>query len=138
MRLYEKENITNAKICTIAVDPKEYFEKFKSRTLNKKHKGVRRDTKGMNFESYAKRIATLREPDDERNKKQIVQKRLQVTNTEMKMTSVNKVQFANLNNKRYYYLGGIVYLHYRHPLLLKIHQMKKVYPKIHTVIEQKK
>lgn len=26
----------------------------------------------MNFESYAKRIATLRDPDDERNKKQIV------------------------------------------------------------------
>ena len=56
----------------------------------------------------------------------------------MKMTSVNKVQFANLNNKRYYYLDGIVYLHYRHHLLSKIYQMKKVYPKIHTVIEQKK
>ena len=38
-----------------------------------------RDTKGMNFESYAERIATLREPDDKRNKKQFVQKRLRVT-----------------------------------------------------------
>ena len=58
---------------------------------------MRRDTIGMNFESYYKRIATLRQPDDERNEKQIAQKRLQVTNTEMKMASVNKVQFAGLN-----------------------------------------
>ena len=54
----------------------------------------------MNFESYAKRIATLREPDDERSKRHIVQKRLQVTNTKMKMTGANKVQFPSLNNKR--------------------------------------
>ena len=138
MRLYEKENITNAKICTIAVDPKEYFEKFKSRTLNKKHKGVRRDTKGMNFESYAKRTATLKEPDDGRNKKQIVQKRLRVTNTVMKMTSINKVQFARLNDKRYYFSNDIVSLPYGHPLLSKICQIRKTYPKIHKVIEQEK
>ena len=90
MGLYEIENISNANICTIAVKPKEYFEKFKNRTLNKKHKGVRWDTKEMNFESYAERIATLRECDNDRNEKQIVQKRLQVTNTEMKMTSVKQ------------------------------------------------
>ena len=64
---------------------------------------MRRDTKGLNLESYAGRIATLREPDNERNKKQIVQKKLQVSNTEMKMTSVNKVQFASLNDKRFYF-----------------------------------
>ena len=54
----------------------------------------------MSFESYAKRIATLREPDDKRNKQQIVQKKLQVTDTEIKMTTVNKVKLATLNNKR--------------------------------------
>ena len=64
---------------------KKYFEKFKNRTLSKKHQGVRRDTKGMNFKSYAERIKILKEPDGERNKKQIAQKRLQVNNTEMKM-----------------------------------------------------
>ena len=74
MGLYEIENISNQNICAIAVNPKEYFEKFKNRTLNTKHKGVRRDTKGMNFESYTKRIATLRELDNVRNKKEIVQK----------------------------------------------------------------
>ena len=33
---------------------------------------MRRETKGINFESYAERIATLKEPDKESNKKQIV------------------------------------------------------------------
>ena len=53
-----------------------YFEKSKNRTLNKKHKGVRQDTKGMNFENYAERIATLKERNDDRSKKKIVQKML--------------------------------------------------------------
>ena len=128
--LYGIENISNTNTCTIAVNPNEYFEKFKNRTLNKEHEGVRQDIKRMNFESYAERIATLREPGDERNKRQIVQKRLQVTNTKMKMTSINKVQFTSLNDKRYYFSGGIVSLPYWHPLLSKICQIKKVCPKI--------
>ena len=125
MGLYKIENINKANISTISVNRKQYFGKFKNRTLNKKHKVVRRDSKGMNFESYAERIATLKEPDLERNKKYIVQKKLSVTNTEMKMTSVNKVQLAHLKNKRYYLLNGIVSLPYGHPLLSKIRQIKK-------------
>ena len=112
---------------------KSILKIFKNITLNKKHKGVIQDTKGMNFKSYAERIATLKQPDEERNKKQIVQKRLQVSNNEMKMTSVNKVEFASLNDKRYYFLDGIMSLPYKHPLLSKIRQIKKGYPKIHTV-----
>ena len=50
MGLYEIENIDNTNICKIAVNPKEYFEKLKNRSINKKYKGVRRDTVGMNFE----------------------------------------------------------------------------------------
>ena len=60
MGLFETESIDNQNICTIAVNPKEYFEKFKDRAINKKHKGVRRDTTGMHFESYAARIRNLR------------------------------------------------------------------------------
>ena len=41
MGLYEIENIDNANICTIAVNPKEYFEKLKNRSINKKHKVVK-------------------------------------------------------------------------------------------------
>ena len=76
---------------------------------------MRQDTKGMNFESHAKKVATLKQLGKERNKKQIVQKRLQVTNTEMKMTSINKIQFASLDEKRYYFSDGIVSLPYGHP-----------------------
>ena len=63
MGLYEIENIDNANICTIAVNPNEYFEKLKNRSINKRDKGIRYDTVGMNFESYARRITTLRNID---------------------------------------------------------------------------
>ena len=50
--------------------------------------------------------------------------RLQVKNTEMKMTSVNKVKFAQLNDKRYYFSDGIVSLPFGHPILDKIREYK--------------
>ena len=99
---------------------------------------MRQATNRLNFESYAERIGTLREHDGERNKKQIVQKWLQVANTEMRMASVNKAQFASLDNKRYHFMDGIVSLPYGHPLLSKIRQVKKAYRKIHIVIEEEK
>ena len=139
MGLYEIENINNQNICTIAVNPKEYFEKFKDRKINKKHKGVRKDTQGMNFESYAMRINTLREVDDKKEEKKIVQKRLQVKNTNMTMTSVNKVQFAKLNNKGFFHFSdGIVSLPFGPPALNKVREYKKSLPQIHTVIQKEK
>ena len=138
MGLYEVENIDNQNICTIAINPKEYFEKFKNRNINKKHKGVRRDTAGMFFESYASRISKIKEFDSEKKEKKIVQKKLQVKNTQMKMTSVNKVQFASLNDKRYYFSDGIVSLPFGHPSLTNLREYKKSLPKIHTVIKQEK
>ena len=74
MGLFEIENINNQNICTIAINPKEYFEKFKDRKINKKHKSVRKDTTGMNFESYAMRINMLREFDDKKEKKNCTKK----------------------------------------------------------------
>ena len=74
MGLYEIENINNQNICTIAINPKEYFEKFKDRKINKKHKGVRKDTQGMNFESYAMIINTLREVDNKKEEKKCTKK----------------------------------------------------------------
>ena len=138
MGLFEIENINNQNICTIAINPKEYFKKFKDRKINKKHKGVRKDTKGMNFESYAMRINMLKESDDKKEEKKIVQKGLQVKNTNMTMTSVNKVQFARLNDKRYYFLDGIVSLPFGHPTLNKVREYQKSLPKIHTVIQTEK
>ena len=67
-----------------------------------------------------------------------MQKRLQVKNTNMIMTSINKVKFASLNDKRYYGSDGIVSLPFGHPLLNEVREYKKSLPKIHTVIEQEK
>ena len=92
----------------------------------------------MNFEYYAQRISSLRQIDSERNVKKLVQKRLQVKNTNMTITSVNKVKFASLNDKRYYASGGIVSLPFGHLLLNEVREYKKSLPKIHTVIEQEK
>ena len=76
MRLYEIEKIDNTNICTIAVNPKEYLKKLKNRSINKKHKGVKRDTPGINFESYAEIIKVLREVDRERVEKKISSKKV--------------------------------------------------------------
>ena len=69
MGLYEVENLDNVDLCTIAINPKEYFEKLKDRKRNKKHKGVRGDTPGMTFESDAEKIASLRQVDTKSRKK---------------------------------------------------------------------
>ena len=54
------------------------------------------------------------------------------------MTSVNKVQFASLNDKRYYFSGRIVSLTFDHPTLSSLRHLKKSYPIIHTIIENEK
>ena len=56
----------------------------------------------------------------------------------MMMTTVNKVQFASLNDKKYYFLDGIVSLPFRHPSLSELRDYKKSLPKIHTVIKEEK
>ena len=74
MGLYQIENIINQNICTIALNPKEYFEKLKDRKIDKKHKGVRKDTLGMCFESYAMRINSLEISTVKKNKKKLHKK----------------------------------------------------------------
>ena len=139
MGLFEIENIDNPNIYTVAVNPKEYFEKFKNRAINKKHKGVRRDTKGMDFERYASRIKDLRiDLKNKVEKEKVIQKRLQVKNTEMIMTSSNKVKFAQLNDKRYYFSDGIVSLPFGHPSLEEIRNYKKSLKDIHLIIDNEK
>ena len=39
VRLFEFENIDNANVITIALNPKEYYERFANHSDNKKHKG---------------------------------------------------------------------------------------------------
>ena len=54
----------------------------------------------VKHESYAQRIMSLQECDTNTKKKQtMIQEIFQVKNTEMKMVSLNKVQFAGLNKQ---------------------------------------
>ena len=46
----------------------------------------------------------------------------------MIMTSVNKIKFASLNDKRYYGSDGIVSLPFGHPLLNEVREYKKSLP----------
>ena len=48
--LYEIENIYNPNILTIAINPKEYFEKHKDYSINKKHKDVKKKQKKTRYE----------------------------------------------------------------------------------------
>ena len=83
----------------------------------------------MDFESYANRITPLRSLDCQKDeRKKIIQKMLQVKNTNMITTSVNKVKFASLSDKRYYFSDGIVSLPYGHPLLKEVREYKKSLP----------
>ena len=91
--LYEVESIDNPNIITLAVNPKEYFEVFRSREINKKHKGIKKSTPGMNFENLASRIMDFREYSYiEKAPKKIKQKRFQVKRTHMQMTTVSRNQ----------------------------------------------
>lgn len=61
--LHELEAIDNANMLIIVVNPKESFEKYKVNKINKKHKGMRKDTPGMTFESFPGRIISIKEYD---------------------------------------------------------------------------
>ena len=54
--LYEVEHIDDPCYVTLAVNPKEYFEYFKSELINKKHKGIKKGSVDMEYENYAERI----------------------------------------------------------------------------------
>ena len=133
--LYEVESIDNANLVAIAVNPKEYFEVFKNKAINQKHKGVKKSTPGMDFESFASRIMDAREyTQSQKRSKQITQMRFQLKRTDMKLTTINKTQFAGLNDKRYYLTDGSTCLPYGHFLLAELNEKKKQYKKIQNVL----
>ena len=141
--LFEIENIDKPNVITIALNPKEYYERFSNHSDNKKHKGLKKSTPDMDFDSYSNRLSDLTEYCNELLNKpnpvqQIEQKRFQVINESMQMKSVNKVQFGQLNDKRFYFSNGIVSLPYGHPFLENLRKQKDKYRNIHKVIQTKK
>ena len=113
--MYEVDNIL-----TIAINSKEYFEKYKDFSINKKHKGLKKNTPGMGFETYAEKLATIHEYCLGRKPRKIEQKRIQIINDSVPRKSVKKTKFAGLNDKRFYFHDGIVSLPFGHFLLNKV------------------
>ena len=54
--LYEVEHIDDPCYVTLAVYSKEYLEYFKNDSINKKHKGIKKGSAGMEYENYAETI----------------------------------------------------------------------------------
>ena len=91
----------------------------------------------MRFEVYANRVMSLNEFTNEKVKK-IQQNRFQIKNTEMRMQSISKSQFAGLNDKRFYFYDGIVSMSFVQPLLEKLRKEKKKETHIHLHIKEKR
>ena len=91
--LFEVENINRANVITIAINPKEYLEEFDDYSINKKHKGLKKGTRGMNFDAYCSKLETISEYFNYQVEptKKIKQKRFQVINDSMQMRTVNKI-----------------------------------------------
>ena len=94
--------------------------------INNKHKVVKRGTKSMNFEKYAGGILTIYEAREGVNKFSKKQKQTRFENKKgnMIMVTVEKVEFGQLNDKRYMLPDGISSLPYRHKDLEYIENFK--------------
>ena len=97
----------------------------------------------MDFDSYSNRLSDLTDycnkPLNKQNLvQQIEQKRFQVINESMQIKSVSKVQFGQLNDKRFYFSNGIVSLPHGHPYLENLRKQEDKYRNIHKVIQTKK
>ena len=71
----------------------------------------------MGFDSYSSRLCELTEYTNEylnkSNKVELIEQKIfQVVNESMLMKSVRKVQFGQLNEKRFYFSNGIISLPY--------------------------
>ena len=112
-------------------------------TDNKKYKGLHKSTPGMDFDSYYSHLSDLAEYYTEfltkpNPVKKIEQKRFQIVDESMQMKTVRKVQFGQLNDKRFYFSNGITSLLYGHLFLEKTRKQKNKYRNIHKVIQTKK
>ena len=97
--LYEFENIEHGIICAICVNPKEYLELYGILfEANKKHKGVKRGTKGMDFDKYASRILTPEDAREGTNRFAKKQKQTRFKNHKgnMIMESIEKCELGQL------------------------------------------
>ena len=125
--LYEVEHIDDPCYVTLAVNPKEYFEYFKSECVNKKHKRIKKGSVGMDYENYAERIKPLFDFDTYKKSKLDTKEvvRISVKKGEMTTHKMTKTKFSQLSDKRFYFANGIVSLLFGYLSLKEIDEYKK-------------
>ena len=125
--LYEVENINDPCLVTLPVNPKEYLKYFRSENVNKKHKGIKKGSVGMNFENFAERIKQLYDFDTffkpKNDTKPVV--RISLKKGEMTTHKIVKTKFSQLNDKRFYFPNAMISLPFGHSSLEDIHTFKK-------------
>ena len=125
--LYKFENINDPCFVNSAVHPKEYLEYFKSKNVNKKHKGIKKGLVRMDFENFAERIKPCYSFDNyikpQKDAKPIV--RISVKKGEMTTHKIVKTKFLQLNDKRFYFLNAIISLPFGHNSLTELDTFKK-------------
>ena len=125
--LYEFEHIDDPCYVSLAVNPKEYFEYFKSECVNKKHKRIKKGSVGMDYENYAERIKPLFDFDTYKKSKLDTKEvvRISVKKGEMTTHKMTKTKFSQLSDKRFYFANGIVSLPFGYLSLKEIDEYKK-------------
>ena len=103
---HEIEHVDNPCVLTLAVSPKEYFELFEDKNLNKKHKGIKKGSSGLGFKNVAGRIRSLVNFDTFEQPSQDTKQvsRFAVVAGEMVKAAVTKTKFSQLNYKRFYFM----------------------------------
>ena len=91
---YSYTHINKANVITIALNPKEHYERFDDHADNKKHKGLKKSTRGMDFDSYSSRLPDLNEFSKEffKKPKKIQQKRFQIIIKSVQVKAVSFLQ----------------------------------------------
>ena len=125
--LCEVEHIDDPFYVTLAVNPKEYFEYFKSNSTNKKHKGIKKSSAGMEYKNYAEGIKPLLNFNTYKKPKSDIKDvvRIFVKKGEMTTYKIRKSKFSQLNDKRFYFPNAVVSLSFGHLSLNKIGEYKK-------------
>ena len=100
---FEIKHIDDPCILTIACNPKEHFEMFVRGDINKKHKGIKKRSTGLGFETFSDRMPSLINFDTFKKTPQDFKEvpRLTLSEGKMQKKKVIKVNFLRLTIKVY-------------------------------------
>ena len=125
--LYEVEHIDDPCYVTLAGNPKECFEYFKSDNVNKKHKGIKKGSMRMEYENYPKRIKPLFHFKNFKKPKADMKEVVYISAKKGEMTThkITKTKFSQIKDKIFYFPNGILSLPFGHLFLNELDEYKK-------------